>query len=61
MSKYSFGAGLPTYNGVPMVGGFPTGLTETYFVDYGNGSEVSGKNQTVLHDPLRQSQRQKAL
>lgn len=48
MSRYSFGEGLPTWNGVPMVGGFPTGLTETYFVDYGNGSDgVSNKSNSV--------------
>ena len=39
MTRYSFGNGLPTADGVPMVGGFPTGLTETFFVDYGNGSD----------------------
>ena len=48
MATYSFSSGLPTWNGVPMVGGFPMGLTKTLFVDYGNGSDgVSEKANSV--------------
>lgn len=44
MSRYSFGKGLPTWNGVPMIGGFPMGITQAYFVDFGVGSDgVSNK------------------
>ena len=39
MSRYQFGTGVPTWNGIPMIGGFPMGLTEVYFVDYGVGSD----------------------
>lgn len=53
MAKYSFGAGLPTWNGVPMVGGFPTGLTETFFVDYGNGSDGVGKKSNSVNRPFK--------
>lgn len=48
MAIYSFGSGLPTWNGIPMVGGIPMGLTKVFFVDYGNGSDgVSTKNNSV--------------
>jgi len=48
MASYSFGSGVPTWNGVPMIGGFPLGLTECFFVDYGNGSDgVSTKSNSV--------------
>jgi hypothetical protein len=53
MSTYSFGAGLPTYNGVPMVGGFPMGLTETFFVDYGNGSDGVSKKANSVSRPWK--------
>ena len=39
MSKYSFGTGLPTWNGVPMVGGVPITEGNYYFVDAGIGSD----------------------
>jgi len=48
MAKYSFGNGLPTWNGIPMIGGFPIGLTNVFFVDYTNGSDgVSTKSNSV--------------
>lgn len=48
MSTYYLGNGLPTWNGIPMVGGFPLGLTNVFFVDYGNGSDgVSNKSNSV--------------
>ena len=48
MSKYSFGQGIPTWNGIPMVGGIPEGLTKILFVDYGNGKDgVSEKSNSV--------------
>jgi hypothetical protein len=48
MGKYNFGSGIPTWDGVPMIGGFPMGLTECFFVDYGNGSDgVSVKSNSV--------------
>jgi len=39
MSKYSFGKGLPTWNGVPMVGAFPVTEGDYFFVDAGAGSD----------------------
>lgn len=39
MSIYSFGNGLPTWNGVSMIGGMPAGLTKVFFVDYTLGSD----------------------
>ena len=48
MSRYSFGTGIPTWNGIPMIGGFPQGITTAFFVDYGNGSDgVSTKANSV--------------
>lgn len=42
MSTYKFGSGVPTWNGTPMIGGFPSGLTQVWYVDYGNGSDAYG-------------------
>lgn len=53
MSKYSFGQGIPTWNGVPMIGGFPMGLTETYFVDYGSGSDGVNKKANSVNRPFK--------
>lgn len=39
MSTYRFGKNIPTWNGIPMVGGLPGGLTKIFFVDYANGSD----------------------
>jgi len=48
MATYSFGSGLPTWNGIPMVGGMPMGVTKVFFVDYTNGSDgVSEKSNSV--------------
>jgi hypothetical protein len=53
MSNYSFGSGLPTWNGVPMVGGFPMGLTDCFFVDYGNGSDGVSKKANSVNKPWK--------
>jgi len=42
MGGYNFGSGGPSWNGTPMIGGFPSGLTKVYYVDYGNGSDGNG-------------------
>jgi hypothetical protein len=48
MGGYGFPGSGPTFNGVPLLGGIPTGLTKTLFVDYGNGSDsVSEKSNSV--------------
>lgn len=48
MGGYSFGSGVPTWNGIPMIGGIPMGLTKVWFVDYTNGSDgVSTKSNSV--------------
>lgn len=51
MGTYSMGTGIPSYNGIPMVGGFPTGLTKVFFVDYGSGSD--GNKGTNSKRPLK--------
>lgn len=53
MSRYSFGTGIPTWNGVPMVGGMPQGLTEVFFVDYGNGSDGVSKKANSVTRPWK--------
>lgn len=53
MSTYSFGSGLPTWNGVPMVGGFPQGLTNVFFVDYTVGSDGVNKKANSLTRPFK--------
>jgi hypothetical protein len=48
MPKYDFGKGIPTWDGIPMIGNFPAGITNCFFVDYGNGSDsVSVKSNSV--------------
>lgn len=38
MSSYKFGSGIPTWNGIPMIGGFrPDTSGSTYFVDNNSG------------------------
>lgn len=53
MTDYKFGHGLPTADGVPMVGGFPTGLTKTFFVDYGNGSDSYSAKTNGVNRPWK--------
>lgn len=53
MSTYSFGSGVPTWNGMPMVGGFPQGLTNVYFVDYGVGSDGVSKKANSATRPWK--------
>ena len=53
MSKYNFGSGLPTWNGMPMVGGanFTTGAS--FFVDSATGSNGNtGKSPTKAFGTL---------
>ena len=58
MSKYSFGQGLPTWNGVPMVGSgdsFPSFGTH-YFVDGTNGSDQNkGKSSTKAFKTIQKA------
>ena len=51
MSKYSFGQGIPTWNGVPMVGGIPITDGTYYFVNYGTGSD--GNKGTSIDKPFK--------
>ena len=53
MSIYSFGNGLPTWNGIPMVGGFPSGLTKCFFVDYGNGNDGVNEKSNSVNRPWK--------
>ena len=53
MSNYSFGSGLPTWNGIPMVGGFPRGLTNCFFVDYGNGQNSGSVKSNSVNRPWK--------
>jgi len=53
MTEYRFGNNLPTADGVPMVGGFPTGLTKTFFVDYGNGSDSYSAKTNGVNRPWK--------
>jgi len=48
MGNYNFGASGPRFNGIPLIGGIPRGLTKVLFVDYGNGSDgVSEKSNST--------------
>lgn len=51
MSTYKFGRGLPTWNGVPMVGGIPITDGDYYFVNYGTGSD--GNKGTSIDKPFK--------
>ena len=53
MGKYSFGSGLPTWNGVPMVGGIPTTEGDYYFVNYGTGSDGVNKKANSITRPWK--------
>lgn len=45
MSKYSFSAGIPSWNGIPMIGGIPVTSGNYFWVDYTKGSDGnSGKS-----------------
>ena len=50
MSTYKFGRGLPTWNGVPMVGGIPITEGKYFFVDAGTGSD--GNKGTSIKRPF---------
>ena len=53
MSRYKFGTGVPTWNGVPMIGGMPSGLTDVFFVDYGIGSDGVNKKANSVSRPFK--------
>jgi len=53
MAKYRLGNGIPSWNGVPMVGGFPEGLTDVFFVDYGSGSDGVSKKTNSTDRPFK--------
>lgn len=53
MGTYRFGKNIPTWNGIPMVGGFPVGLTKTFFVDYGNGSDSYSEKSNGVNRPWK--------
>jgi hypothetical protein len=45
MGGYSFGAGVPTWNGIPMIGAFQKDFSgSTYFVDNNSGSDGNKGN-----------------
>ena len=50
MATYSFGNGLPAWNGVPMVSGLPITEGNYYFVDAGIGSD--GNKGTSITKPF---------
>jgi hypothetical protein len=50
MSTYKFGKGIPTWNGVPMVGGIPITEGNYYYVDAGIGSD--GYKGTSIDRPF---------
>ena len=47
MARYSFGNSLPTWNGIPMVGSFPQGLTEVFFVKSDGSDGVNTKANSI--------------
>lgn len=51
MGKYNFGNSGPSWNGISMIGGMPTGLTKIFYVDYGAGSD--GNKGTDSSKPLK--------
>ena len=53
MSKYSFGKGLPTWNGVPMVSGLPLTEGTYFFVNYGTGSDNVGRKSNSISRPFK--------
>lgn len=53
MSRFEFGKNVPTWDGVPMIGGFPMGLTKTFFVDYGNGSDSYSAKSNGVNRPWK--------
>lgn len=53
MPDYKFGQFPPSVDGIPMVGGFPTGLTAVYFVDQTTGSDGVNKKANSLRRPFK--------
>ena len=53
MSRFNFGKNIPTWDGIPMIGGFPMGLTKTFFVDYGNGSDSHSVKTNGVNRPFK--------
>ena len=53
MSRYSFGTGLPTWNGVPMVSGIPVTEGDVYFVNYGAGKDGVNKKSNSISHPFK--------
>jgi hypothetical protein len=53
MGKYSFGADGPKFNGVPLMGGMPAGLTKVFFVDYGVGSDGVSEKANASDRPFK--------
>jgi hypothetical protein len=48
MGGYKFGKGIPSWNGVPMIGGVPVTEGNYYFVDYGAGSDGNGTKSNSM-------------
>lgn len=53
MGGYGFPASGPTFNGIPLLGGIPTGLTKVLFVDYGNGSDSVSEKSNSASRPFK--------
>jgi hypothetical protein len=53
MGRFNFGKGIPTWDGIPMINGFPQGITECFFVDYGNGSDGVGVKSNAVNRPWK--------
>ena len=53
MPDYKFGPFPPSVDGIPMVGGFPTGLTDVFFVDFTTGSDGVNKKSNSLRRPFK--------
>lgn len=53
MPDYKFGAFPPSVDGIPMVGGFPTGLTNVFFVDFTTGNDGVNTKANSLSRPFK--------
>ena len=53
MGRYEFGSSGPRYAGIPLIGGFPVGLTKVFFVDYGNGSDSHSEKTNSVDRPWK--------
>ncbi len=54
---YNFGAGGPSWNGIPLVGGLPLIPGDWFFVDYGNGSDSYSTKSNSIKRPWKTMQK----